>query len=144
MTGRMPALLGIDWGEKRIGVAYSDGETGIATPLDTIEYTGRKSVLAGIKRLAEEYQADTIVVGLPRTMKNEMGPAATKIAAHVDWLKAQLALKWVMWDERLSSREVERILLEADMSRARRKEVRDKLSAQRILQNYLDYHRNRQ
>ena len=71
-----------------------------------------------------------------------MGPAAKKITEEVDWLKANKKLDWVFWDERLSTQEVERAMLDHDVSHARRKEMRDQLAAQRILQNYLDCYRS--
>lgn len=134
----MSALLGLDFGEKRIGVAVSDETAIIAVPLTVLEFKGRKHLLAELAKLVEEYRVDKIIVGLPRRMSGEIGIAAEKIIAHVDWLKPQLGVAWEFWDERLSTAEVERLLVNADVSRARRKEVRDKLAAQRILQNYLD------
>lgn len=139
----MPALLGLDLGEKRVGVAVTDEGGVIATPLATISFSGRKQLLEEISKLVHQYQATKIVVGLPKTLRGEIGISADKIAAQVEWLKSQLHMDWVLWDERLTTAEVERVLLEADVGRARRKEVRDRLAAQRILQNYLDYQKNR-
>lgn len=89
-------------------------------------------------KLVEEYQASKIVVGLPRTLKGEIGPAAQKVIDWVEDLKSKIGCSWVFWDERLSSQEVERVLLAADVSREKRKLVRDQLAAQRILQSYVD------
>jgi putative Holliday junction resolvase len=132
------ALLGLDLGEKRIGVAFVPAGTTIAFPVKTIEVKGREQVLAEIQKLILEHKAEKVVVGLPVTLKGEMGIAAQKRSKEVEWYQARLSVPVVMWDERLSSKEVERMLIAADVRRERRKEVIDQLAAQRILQNYLD------
>ena len=136
----MEVLLGLDFGEKRMGVAVTDEAGIMALPLKTIEVRGRKQLLEELTRLVEEYRVKKIIVGLPKTLKGEIGPAAKKIMEQVEWLKGFLDRPWIFWDERLSTGEVERVLLAADLSRAKRKEVRDRLAAQRILQNYIEYH----
>ena len=138
------ALLGLDMGEKRIGVAIVPAGTNIAFPLTVISKKGREQVLHEIQNIILENRIEKVVVGLPRTMKGEVGIAAEKILKEVEWYKTQVALPWVLWDERLSSKEVERMLIEADVRRDRRKEIIDKLAAQRILQNYLDSQTNDQ
>lgn len=138
----MAAILGLDLGEKRVGVAICDTETTIATPVETVQFKGKQQLLADLRRLVQEYQVIKIVVGLPMTLRGEIGPAAKKILEQVEWLKSQLPNDWVTWDERLSTKQAEQILLDADLRRDRRKEVRDKLAAQLILQNYIDYHRS--
>lgn len=132
------ALLGLDLGEKRIGVAFVQPGTTIAFPAETIEVRGREQVLAQIQRLILKHKAEKVVVGLPKTLKGEMGIAAEKRVKEVEWYQSRISVPMVMWDERLSSKEVERMLISADVSRERRKEVIDQLAAQRILQNYLD------
>ena len=132
------ALLGLDLGEKRIGVAFVPAGTTIAFPVKTIEVRGREQVLAQIQKLILEHKAEKVVVGLPKTLKGEMGIAAQKRVQEVEWYQSRITVPMVMWDERLSSKEVERMLISADVSRERRKEVIDQLAAQRILQNYLD------
>lgn len=134
-------LLGLDLGEKRVGVAVTDESGLIATPLATLEFRGRKDLLAQLTKLVDTYGVKKIVVGLPKTLKGEMGPAAEKIMAEVEWFKGFIDRAWVFWDERLSTQEVERLLVEADVSRTRRKGLRDQLAAQRILQSYLDHQR---
>ena len=138
----MAFLLGLDFGEKRIGVAIADDLMNIATPHTVIPFTNRKSLLQEIVKLVEEFSVSKIIVGLPKTMKGELGPAAKKVLEQVDWFKAQLKQEWILWDERLTTKEVERILIEADLNRQKRKEVRDSLAAQRILQGYLDFQRS--
>ena len=132
------ALLGLDFGEKRIGVAFVPEGTTIAFPLTVIQKKGRGQVLEEIRKLILERRIQTIVVGLPKTLKGEVGIAAEKILNEVEWYRKQVALPWIMWDERLSSKEVERILIDADVRREKRKEIVDQLAAQRILQNYID------
>lgn len=132
------ALLGLDLGEKRIGVAFVQAGTTIAFPVKTIEVKGREQVLAQIQKLILEHKAEKVVVGLPVTLKGEMGIAAQKRVQEVEWYQSRISVPMVMWDERLSSKEVERMLILADVRRDKRKEVIDQLAAQRILQNYLD------
>jgi len=132
------ALLGLDLGEKRIGVAFVPAGTTIAFPMKTIEVRGREQVLAQIQKLILENKAEKVVVGLPKTLKGEMGIAAQKRVKEVEWYQSRISVPMVMWDERLSTKEVDRMLIDADVRRERRKEVIDQLAAQRILQNYLD------
>lgn len=132
------ALLGLDLGAKRVGVAVVPAGTTIAFPVKTIEVKGREQVLAEIQKLVQERKAEKVVVGLPVTLKGEMGIAAQKRIQEIEWYQARLPVPVVMWDERLSSKEVERVLIAADVRRDKRKEVIDQLAAQRILQNYLD------
>ena len=137
----MAVMMGLDLGEKRIGVAVSDEGASIATPLTTIEARSRKQVLEELSKIMERYHVSKIVVGLPKTLRGEIGPSATKVMEQVEWLKSYIDKPWIFWDERLTTQEVERVLLEADVKRARRKELRDSLAAQRILQGYLDHER---
>ena len=138
----MAVLLGLDLGEKRVGVAVTDELGMMAVPLLTLERRSRKQILEEIQKISAQYHVSKIVVGLPKTLKGEVGPAAEKILAEVEWFKQQMEKPFICWDERLSTQEVERVLLAADLSRSRRREVRDRLAAQRILQNYLDYQKS--
>jgi putative Holliday junction resolvase len=133
------SILGLDLGEKRIGVAFVGAGTTIAFPLATIEVKGRQQVVEEIRKLILSKHAEKIVVGLPKTLKNEMGIAAEKRVKEVAWYQSQLSVPLVLWDERLSSKEVERVLVEADVRRDKRKEIIDQLAAQRILQGYVDH-----
>lgn len=132
------ALLGLDLGEKRIGVAFVPAGTTIAFPVKTIEVKGRENTLEEIRKLIAEYKAEKVVIGFPKTLKGEIGIAAEKRIKEAERYQSGLSVPVVLWDERLSSKEAERILLDADVSRKKRKEVIDQLAAQRILQNYLD------
>ena len=132
------ALLGLDLGEKRVGVAFVPAGTTIAFPVKTVQVKGREQVLAEIQKLVLEHKVEKIVVGFPMTLKGEIGIAAQKRIQEVEWYQSRLKVPMVLWDERLSSKEAERVLLDADVSREKRREVIDQLAAQRILQNYLD------
>jgi len=132
------ALLGLDFGEKRIGVAFVSERTTIAFPLLVIEKKSREQVLRELQKIILERRVTKIVAGLPKTLKGTIGPAAEKLMKEVEWYQSQLAVPIVLWDERLSSKEVERVLIDADVRRDKRKEIIDQLAAQRILQNYLD------
>lgn len=135
----MSTLIGLDLGHKRVGLALSDEMRTLATPLDVIPFIGRQKLLDELTRIAKIYSADTFIVGNPITLKGEQGIASEKITAHVEWFKIHSNFKWILWDERLSTAEVERMLIDSDVSREKRRAVRDKLAAQRILQSYLDF-----
>lgn len=139
----MGCILGLDFGEKRVGVAVSDETKQLAEPLTTLDFRGREQLKTEIEKIILSYSIEAIVVGLPVTLKGEMGPSAKKVEREVEWFKTKIEKPWIYWDERLSTAEAERILLMADLSRSRRKEVRDRVAAQRILQNYLDYHKGK-
>ena len=134
----MSVLLGLALGEKRVGVARTDETRTIAEAVATLAYKGRRDLAKQLENYLAEFAPEKIVVGFPQTLRGEIGPAARKVADLVDWLKARLPGEWVLWDERFSTVEAERVLLEADLSRAKRKNLRDRLAAQRILQSYLD------
>ncbi len=130
--------MGLDYGEKRVGVAVSDPDGIIAMPYYVIDVTSEKKLLDEIKRVCEETDTEMIVVGLPINMNGTMGPMAEKVGRFVEKLAELTELPVEKWDERLSTSMAERSLLEGDMSREKRKKVRDMISAQIILQNYLD------
>ena len=132
------ALAGLDYGEKTIGVAISDGLRQVATPLETIR---RKKFTADAARLGEICAARRIgglVLGLPRNMDGSEGPRCQSTRAFARNLDRALGLPITFWDERLSTVAAERALLEADTSRARRAEVIDHVAAGYILQGALD------
>lgn len=137
----MAVLLGLDMGEKRVGVARSDETGSIAEAVTTLTYKTREDLCKQLRGCLEETRPEKVIVGLPTTLLGEEGPAAKKVLGLVDWLKAKLPTQWVLWDERLTTAEAERILLEADLSREKRRNLRDRLAAQRILQSYLDAHK---
>lgn len=133
-------ILGIDYGESRIGVAVSDGLGITAQPLSVIKKG--KTFEEDIRNLSEIIKSydgvDEIVVGLPKTMKGEIGKQAQKVLKFVEALKKGLNLEIRLWDERLTTVEAEKTLISAGLSREKRKKVIDKSAAAYILQNYLD------
>ncbi len=131
-------ILCIDYGTKNIGIAVSDELGLIGHGLGTIERKSSAYVLERIKELSEQYSADRIVVGLPKNMNGSLGSSAQTVLEFVEFLKKKLTLPVVTWDERLSTMAAERVLIEADVSRRKRKKVIDKVAAAVILQGYLD------
>jgi putative Holliday junction resolvase len=134
-------FLGVDPGGKRVGVAISDpGET-FASPLVVIHRRSFEQVVRDIAALCREEAVGGLVVGLPLNMDGSHGPMAQEAARLGEALAAATGLPVELWDERLSSENAERHLIDADMSRARRKKTIDKVAAQIILQSYLDTRR---
>jgi putative Holliday junction resolvase len=137
-------LLGLDLGEKTIGLALSDTGLMIATPLQTLK-RGKFSVDAvTLAALITEHGVGGLVVGLPLNMDGSEGPAVQSARAFVRNFSAKSEIPIVMWDERLSTAAVTRTLIDADASRKRRKEVVDKMAAAYILQGALDALRHRE
>jgi putative holliday junction resolvase len=131
-------LLGLDLGEKTIGLALSDTLLTIATPLQTLK-RGKFSVDApALEKLITEHGVGGLVVGLPLNMDGSDGPSAQSARAFVRNFAARSPLPVVLWDERLSTAAVTRTLIDADASRKRRSEVVDKMAAAYILQGALD------
>lgn len=134
----MGRILGIDFGERRIGLAISD-ELGItAQGLEVLERQGLSQDMIALKEIAEKHKVDKIIVGLPLDKNGNIKPSSPVID-FVTRLKENFELPIETWDERLSTIEVEKVLLAADVSRKKRKRTVDKLAAQIILQGYLDY-----
>jgi putative Holliday junction resolvase len=138
---RMERLLGLDVGDRRIGVAVSDPMGWTASPLQPVERVSWKKDLSRIRSLIEEYRAAGVVVGLPIRMNGTPGERAEKTMEFVRRLQATTKVPVVTWDERLTTREAERRMLEADVRRGRRREVIDGIAASLILQGYLDSRR---
>lgn len=139
----MPTVLGLDMGEKRVGVAISDPFGTIAMPHSTLPFVGRKQILREVEKICQDYPScELIVVGLPLDLSGKDGTAAVKIKEHVTWFSQHSKRSWEMWDERLTTQEAERVLIAADVSREKRKLVIDQLAAQRMLQCYLDFKRH--
>jgi putative Holliday junction resolvase len=131
-------IMGIDLGEKTIGVAISDATWTIASPVLVVRRTERSADIAAVISLASQYHALGIVVGLPINMNGTQGPQADKMREFARSLSDLSDVLVALWDERLSTAAVNRTLLDADMSRKRRGEVVDKLAATYILQGVLD------
>ncbi|MFY9603505.1 MAG: Holliday junction resolvase RuvX [bacterium] len=134
-------LLGLDVGDKTIGVAVSDPLGLTAQGVEVIRRQGRERDLVRLQELVQSYGVDTIVMGLPKNMDGSLGKQAEKVMAFADLVQKNLDLPVVLWDERLTTMAAERALLEGDLSRGRRREVIDKMAAVLILQGYLDRQR---
>ncbi|MFH1968802.1 MAG: Holliday junction resolvase RuvX [Verrucomicrobiota bacterium] len=136
----MPRTLGVDYGERRVGLAISDELGMMALPLDILPVQGPKQVIRDVLRICQEKQVAGIVVGMPLNMDGSRGPAVEAVERFAQELRRQTDKPVEVWDERMSSRQVERMLIDSDVSRSRRKGLVDKLAAQVILQSYLDAH----
>jgi putative Holliday junction resolvase len=136
----MGRIAGIDYGERRIGVAISDPEAVIALSLCTIAVKTTAQAVAAVAAACREVDPlpTLVVVGLPLQLNGRRGGMCAKVEAFVAALRSALGIPVITWDERLTTSQVERLLLEANLTRAKRKNIRDKLAAQIILQNYLD------
>lgn len=134
-------ILAIDYGQARIGLAWSDRMQMLASPLKTVEVRGKPDVVA--KRIAEEIEAlgeplAKVVVGLPLNMGGDEGAMATEVRAFIAALEELLDTEIQAWDERLTSKQVERDLASRSVSRKKRTKVVDQAAAMLILQSYLD------
>ena len=135
-------ILALDVGEKRIGLAFSDPLGITAQGLGILNRKGREADLAELLKVARQYQVKKIVVGLPRHMDGRLGKQAPEILELARSLGEALGVEVAPWEERLTSVEAERVLIAADVSRRRRRQVVDKLAAVLILQSYLDHRQN--
>jgi putative Holliday junction resolvase len=135
----MSRVVGIDLGSRRIGVAVSDGLGLTAQPHATIARHGGVRDLDAIAAVVAAHAASRVVVGLPLDPEGQEGAAARSARAFVDRLRAALSVPVEMIDESFSTVEAEAVLLEADLSRARRRQVVDRLAAAVILQRWLDH-----
>ncbi|NLK21552.1 MAG: Holliday junction resolvase RuvX [Epulopiscium sp.] len=134
-------VMGMDYGEKTIGIAISDPFGWTAQGVEIIrrkEENNLKSSVERIRDLIKEYNVEKIILGFPKNMNNTLGPRAEKTLEFMKKLEKEFSLPIVLWDERLSTKAAENILLEADLSRNKRKKVIDKMAAVYILQGFLD------
>lgn len=134
----MPRILGLDVGDKTIGVAASDALGWTAQGIETIQRIGIKKDLQRLEEIIKAYEINHIVVGLPKNMNGTLGPQGEKVLEFVERLKKRFPMEVTLWDERLSTVAAERSLIAADVSRQKRKTVIDKMAAVFILQGYLD------
>lgn len=130
--------LALDVGTKRIGLSVSDPTNTIAQPIGYINRSNIQKEAEQIKSYVGEFEVEEIIVGLPLDLEGTFGKSAKKIAAYADCLEEELGIPVRKWDERFTTKQAEEILIQADMSRRKRKEVIDSLAAVLILQNYLD------
>ena len=137
-------ILALDVGRRRIGVAVSDPLGFTAQGLMVLERRDWDQDIDRLLKIARPYQVQEVLVGLPRHLNGRLGEQAEEIMALAQALGEALQAKVVTWDERLSTVEAERLLIEADMSRRRRRRVVDQVAATLILQAYLDSRQQRQ
>lgn len=131
-------ILGLDIGQKTIGVAISDPLGFTAQGITTIRRKKKEEDINEVVNLCKEYSVETIVVGLPKNMNGSIGFAGEKIMEFTELLKDSVECKIELWDERLTTVAAHRAMLEADLSRNKRKKIVDKIAATYILQGYLD------
>lgn len=131
-------LLGLDVGQKRIGIAVSDPMGWTAQGHSVWERKTKLEDLEYIRQVCREFEVETIIIGFPRNMNGSIGPKALEIQEFAADLQEYAGIPMKLWDERLTTRSAERVLLEANLSRRRRKQVVDKVAAVHILQSYLD------
>lgn len=136
-------VLGLDVGDRRIGVALSDETGTLASGLDTIVRVGPRQDLETIAELVRAHGATEVVVGLPLNMDGTVGPQAEKVNALIDGLRKRVSVPVQAWDERLTTVEAHEQLRKAGVSWSQRAALIDKVSAVIILQEYLDQRRSR-
>ena len=133
--------MGLDYGSTTVGVAMSDPLGITAQAVETIwrkDENKLRKTCARIEELISEYEVERIVLGLPKHMNNDLGERAEKALAFGEMVKRRTGLEVVMWDERLTTVEAERTLIENNVRRENRKQYIDKIAAVFILQGYLD------
>ena len=137
--------IGLDLGTKTIGVALSDVTHTISSPLKTIRFSEGEfnSTISEIIELVEQFNVEKIILGLPKNMNNTIGESGDRALSFKDTLENNLNIPVIMQDERLSTVEATNYMLEADVSRKKRKQKIDGLAANIILQTYLDKERGR-
>src|SRR5881392_2618996 len=131
-------ILGLDYGTKRVGVAVSDELKIIAQPLEYIPPEPFADFVERIREIIRIKEVEMILVGMPRNMDGSYGPAALKVQEFVAVLKDAIAIPITVWDERLTSAQANRFLLQGNVRRAERKQKVDKTAAAILLQGYLD------
>lgn len=131
-------ILGLDIGDKTVGVAVSDPLGFTAQGIKTIRRTCIDRDLNELEDICAEYKIEKIIAGLPKNMNGTLGPQGEKVLEFVGIIGQALSIPVETWDERLSTVSAQRVLIEGDVRRAKRKNVIDKMAAVLILQNYLD------
>lgn len=129
--------LGLDLGTKTLGIAISDRTGLIANPYKTIKFNNISETIEPLKKLIEEEKVSEIALGLPKNMDNSLGFASTRSMEYKELLESNIDIPVILVDERLSTVEAERYLLDADMSRKKRKDIIDAVAASVILNTYL-------
>lgn len=135
-------ILGLDYGDKRIGVAVTDVLSITAHSLDVIQRKDDEKDFQQIAKIIKEYEISEIVVGFPLNMNGTVGPKAQEVTKFVETLKSKFQIPVNTWDERLTTAEGEKLLIDADVSRKKRKGIIDKMAANFILQSYLSWRKS--
>lgn len=135
MPGR---ILALDYGTKRIGVALSDELGWTAQPLETFERRTLDRDIVHIAALVESHSVERVVLGLPLQLDGREGPAVRAMREFTDKLEASLPVPVVLWDERLTTKAAEELLIAADVSRKKRKGIVDRIAAAILLRSYLE------
>lgn len=131
-------ILALDVGTKRIGTAVTDEMGYTVQPLTVISRATDEKAVARIREMIIKYRVEKIVIGLPLTLRGEIGKMAQKVLIFANKLKSELDIPIVTWDESFTTTEAEDILIKkADLSRRRRRKIRDKIAASFILESYL-------
>jgi putative holliday junction resolvase len=131
-------ILAIDHGTVRIGLAISDELGMIAQPLEFVPAEPFDKFVARLKEIIQTKEVELLLVGMPRNMDGSYGPAALKVEEFVAVLRGVVAVPIKLWDERLTSAQANRYLIQANVRREKRKEKVDKTAAAILLQSYLD------
>ena len=131
-------ILGLDLGDRTIGVAISDPLGFTAQGITTIRRKSLQYDIDELKKICKEYNIEKVLLGYPKNMNGTEGPRCEIVKEFAEVIKEQLNLPIQFWDERLSTVAAHRAMLEADLSRAKRKKIVDKIAAVYILQGYLD------
>jgi putative holliday junction resolvase len=131
-------IMGLDVGDRTIGVAVSDAMGWTAQGVEVIRRTNIERDLTRLKELVTNHEVSSFVVGLPKNMNGTVGPQGEKVQEFVETIKEATGLPVTLWDERLTTVAAQKTLIAADVSRAKRRLVVDKMAAALILQGYLD------
>ena len=133
-----PRIIGVDYGEKRVGLALSDPLGITAQPLDTIQRETDAQTADRLEEIVLSHGAEKVIVGLPLSLSGKDSPQTKRTRRFISRLRKKLDIKVESWDERLTSAEAERTMIDLGVRRSRRRERRDIVAAQLILQGYLD------
>lgn len=131
-------ILGLDLGKKTIGVAVSDPLGFTAQGITTIRRANKEKDMVELRKICDEYKVETIVIGLPKNMNGTIGPSGEIAMEMGKLVEEALNIKVEFWDERLTTVAAHKAMLEADLSRSKRKKIVDKVASTYILQGYLD------
>ncbi|ACD51203.1 Holliday junction resolvase RuvX [Clostridium botulinum] len=131
-------ILGLDLGKKTIGVAISDPLGFTAQGITTIRRANKEKDMEELRKICDEYKVETIVIGLPKNMNGTIGPSGEIAMEMGKLVEEALNIKVEFWDERLTTVAAHKAMLEADLSRSKRKKIVDKVASTYILQGYLD------